>query len=477
MQPELSEGTTTAEGATDQVLSTDAGEVFYFSNTGTAYSTGLNALNTTPKAPAATSRRKDTAEDGALGSVLANWGPDNQRPQQIIADIESNPDLAQVLYAKASNLISGGLVYGHRQIDEQGVERLVPVLDAEVEAWMKRTNVKKYIQESSGDFYKLWHGFTEFGLTPDRKRIASVSFHETSHCRFALQNEKARIEWVYFCANWDLVSSVDDDSVGKLPMLDVYFDVQTQLQLGKAFNYIYPTAGTAAGRVYYQPAPWHSLRASGWLELANAIPKFKKALLKNQFTIKYHVQIADWWWKAKFPDWEDKPLLKRARTEAELKAFNDKMAGESNAGNSILTMFKTGPNGEPYDGWKITAIDDKLQDGKYIEDSQEASSHIFFAVGMDPTLIGAAPGKGIGGGSGSDKRVAYNIEQLKSKAEADIILEPLQVAFDFNQFGVSTSPIKQAYTVMFRSYFIETLNQGRATKELKPGQNGDQKAQ
>ena len=79
----------------------------------------------------------------------------------------------------------------------------------------------------------------------------------------------------------------------------------------------------------------------------------------------------------------------------------------------------------------------------------------------------------MGAGSGSDKRVAYNIQQLNMKPEADIILEPLQAAFDFNQFGVAGNPLKQSYTVMFRSYFIETLNQGRATKELKPAGPGE----
>ena len=476
-----------ATTAAPEMLATDQMDVVYYPNTGTAYSTGISALagpvrpvTPPPKRPATAppdptnSVRKATAEDGQMNLKLANWGPDNQRPQQIIADIENNPELAQTLYHKAQSLIGGGLVYGHMVIDPEGVQRLVPVLDPEVEAWMKRTNIKKYLRESAKDFYALWHGFTEFLMSQDGKTVAAIACHDTSFCRFAVQDPKTgRIPYVYVCANWDLVATVEDETVAKLPMLDTYFDVVTQMQLTRQPRYIYPTAGTATGRVYYQPAPWHSLRSSGWLELANAIPKFKKALMRNQFTIKYHVQIPDWWWLQKFPDWEKEPKLKASRVASELKAFNDKMSGENGAGNSILTMIKTGPDGRAYDGWKITAIDDKLQDGKYIEDSQEASSHIFFAVGVDPTLIGAAPGKGMGAGSGSDKRVAYNIQQLNMKPEADIILEPVQAAMDFNQYGVASSAIGQPYTVMFRSYFIETLNQGRATKELKPA-NADQ---
>ena len=454
---------------TPELLSTPDLDVVYFASTGAAFSTGLSE----PVAAPTSARRLDSGEDGALNQVLANWGPDNQRPQQIVADIEANPELAQTLYHKAQSLIGGGLVYGHMVIGEDGMERLVPAKDALVEAWLKRTNIKKYLREAAKDFYALWHGFTEFLMSGDGKTVAAIACHDSSFCRFAVQDKTGQIKYVFICANWDTVSNVSDSTVTKLPMLDPYFDVVTQMQLARLPRFIYPTAGTATGRVYYQPAPWHSLRASGWLALANAIPKFKQALLKNQFTIKYHVQIPDWWWKQKFVDWDKEPKLQRNRVEAELKAFNDKMSGEQGAGNSILTMIKTGPDGRAYDGWKITAIDDKLQDGKYIEDSQEASSHIFFAVGVDPTLIGAAPGKGMGAGSGSDKRVAYNIQQLNMKPEADIILEPLQAAFDFNEFGVAGNPLKQSYTVMFRSYFIETLNQGRATKELKPAGPGE----
>jgi hypothetical protein len=459
-------------GEPDQpMLATEAGDVFYFQNTATAFSTGLASLD---RLPAPTdSRRSDTAEDGALSQVIANWGPDNKRPLQIIADIESNPELAQTLYSKANSVIAAGLVYGHMVIDAQGVERLQPVKDAQVEAWLKRTNIKKYLREAAKDFYALWHGFTELLMTADGSQVAAIACQDTSYCRFALQDEKGQIKHVYICANWDEVATADHETVKKRPLLDPYFDVCTQIELGRQPRYVYPTAGTATGRTYYQPAPWHSLRSSGWLELANAIPKFKKALLKNQFTIKYHVQIPDWWWLQKYPDWEQKPALKRGRIADELAAFNKKMAGEEGQGNSVLTMVKTSPDGRAYDGWKITAIDDKLQDGKYIEDSQEACSHIFFAVGIDPTLIGATPGKGQGAGSGSDKRVAYNIQQLNSKPEADILLEPVQLAFDYNKFGTASSPSGQAYTVMFRGYYIETLNQGRATKELQPGGPGE----
>jgi hypothetical protein len=370
--------------------------------------------------------------------------------------VEANPELASTLHWSAKALISGGLVYGYVETDAKtGKETMKVVTDAAVEAWLKQTNIKKYLRHITKDFYVLWHGFTEIMLNEAGNFIAAVACQDTSYCRFGLQDDSGRVKYAYTCADWSQASSKASKGVTEFPLLDTDFGVQYQLLGGGKKRYLYPTSGTATGRTYYQPAPWHSLRVSGWLELANAIPKFKKALLKNQFTIKYHVQIPDWWWVLKYPDWEQKPVLKAVRVRAEMEAFDKKMAGMENAGNSILTMFKTNQSTcEAYAGWKIEPIKDTLQDGKYIEDSQEASSHIFFAVGVDPTLIGAAPGKSLGAGSGSDKRVAQNIWILNSKTEQDIILEPLEAVFEFNKFGQTAD--KPCYDIWFRTYLVQT---------------------
>jgi hypothetical protein len=109
------------------------------------------------------------------------------------------------------------------------------------------------------------------------------------------------------------------------------------------------------------------------------------------------------------------------------------MAGAENTGNSLMVTFSSNPQlQKEYPGWKITAIDNKIRDGIYIEDSQEASSHLLFALAVDPTLIGSAPGKGMGAGSGSDKQAAFNQYISLCQAHADIILEPLHFIRDYN---------------------------------------------
>lgn len=452
--------------AAPDMLEVDDYSVVYFQSTGVAVTTNAR-INPGASTPVL---RKD-GEDGNLGGEIALWGTNNDLPNQIIADVEANPELASTLNWSANALIAGGLVYGYVETDPTtGKQSMKVVEDEAVEAWLEETNIDKYLRHIAKDFYVLNHGFTEMMLNEAGNFVAAIACQDSSYCRFGIQDKKGRIKYGYLCADWSQASSAESDGVTKFPLIDTDYGVQNQLRYGGFKRYLYPTSGTATGRTYYQPAPWHSLRRY-WLPLANAIPRFKIALLNNQFAIRYHIEIADWWWEAKYPDWEQKPTLKRGRVEAELKAFDKKMAGPDNAGNSLITMMRTNPTTfEAYSGWKITPLKAEVMDGKLIEDSQEASSHVFFAVGVDPALIGAAPGKSQGSaGSGSDKRVAQNIWTLNSKPVQDIMLEPIRAAFKFNGFGKKAG--KSCYNVWFRSYLVQTLDTGNPASTGKTDKN------
>ncbi|MBC6698081.1 hypothetical protein [Hymenobacter sp. BT190] len=439
------------------------------------YMPGISAVATVTsgdplKAPTTPGQKKE-AEGGHTNELIANWGQNNQLPREILNDIERSPELSSVLDWKKRALISGGLSYGYLEYNVSTRRKeLVPVVDEKLDAWLRRTNIKRYIREATTEFYKLWHVFTEFNLDAQRD-IAAMSCQETAYCRLGLQDAKGRVNDCFINANWESAKPEDVTTL-KLPMIDPYFDAAVRLRADtRSFNYIYPTAGDASGYSYYQPAPWHSLRLSGWLKMLEQIPKFKLALLRNQFTLKYHVQIPEWWFEWKFRDWHQKPALKSTRIQAELKLFNDMMKGEEQAGKSILTVLRNDPqnHGKTYEGWKIEPIKDEMKDGRLIDDSVEACSHVFFGLGMDPTLIGQTPGKSMGAGSGSDKRVATNIYMLLSKSEQDIILEPIEFAAEYNGYK---APNGQPYTFWFEAYRIATLDEG---KEISKKDANDEK--
>ena len=394
---------------------------------------------------------------------LAKWGSDNKLPFTIIDAVNSNAVLSQAIYWKSNAIISGGLAYGNLVVDANGREQLQRVIDPVVEEWLYKSNIGRYLREASMEFYKFWNVFPELILSNDRNSIASLSCHESAHCRWGLQNAKGLIDTCYINAQWDNGGKWDSPETETISVIDVYYDPVATVRAQTALaSFIYPLAGTSSGKTYYQDAPWHALIPQGWLDVANSIAKYKKAILKNSMHVRYQLEIAEWWFQAKFKDWDTKPELKAGRMQAELTAFNTKMKGEDGAGNSLINMKRV-INDKEYYGWSITAIPDLFKDEKYLGDSQEADSHIFFALGLDATLIGTVPGKGMGAGSGSDKRVAMNIAIANSKAEQDIILEPLNFIFRFNGFINPTTGLP--YTIWFKNYWVTTLDTGKETSQ------------
>src|SRR5690606_257596 len=104
------------------------------------------------------------------------------------------------------------------------------------------------------------------------------------------------------------------------------------------------------------------------------------------------------------------PEQKLAKKKEKVKEINDNITGISNTGNLIMCEVGYDSTGKEIPGFKITPIESALKDGEHLQDSQEASEHARQSLNLDQTLVGDGPGKKSGGGSGSDKRIAFNIQ-------------------------------------------------------------------
>jgi hypothetical protein len=78
-------------------------------------------------------------------------------------------------------------------------------------------------------------------------------------------------------------------------------------------------------------------------------------------------------------------------------------------------------------------VENKLKDGSYLPEASAANSEIMFAMGVDPSIVGAGiPGGKMNTGSGSDKREAFSILTSLFKTKREISLEPWQLLRDYN---------------------------------------------
>jgi len=71
--------------------------------------------------------------------------------------------------------------------------------------------------------------------------------------------------------------------------------------------------------------------------------------------------------------------------------------------------------------------------GEYIEDSEEVSNMMCYGMGVHPSIIGSAPGKGKSI-NGTEARELFIIEQALMKMYQDTTLEPLYFAKAMNNW-------------------------------------------
>ncbi|MDJ1472839.1 hypothetical protein [Xanthocytophaga flava] len=395
---------------------------------------GSSAPGSTPAATPTSPIIKDSFSSGFPD--IEPWGTDNLFPQNVLRDCYKNTIVAPTIDWKTRALYQRGLEYGIEDLDQNGEVTFKRIKDSAVDEFLRRTAIRRYALESIVDFYWYYNIFPEMILSKDRKKIVGLTAQEASYCRWGKQDKKTGlVNTCYINANWDQGGTASSPETTKVPVLDPYYDPVIALKEdSRGYKYIYPVSYPTPGKSFYQLAHWDSLRTSGWLEVAQSIPAFKKAIFKNQVTIKYIIETATWWWEWKYPNFNKMTADERAKImQKELQTFEEFMSGNENAGNSLMTVFKSDPERrQEYAGWKITPVDNKIKSGIYIEDSQEASSHLLYALSVDPTLIGSAPGKGMGAGSGSDKQAAFNTYLSLVRVHEDLILEPIHFIGQYN---------------------------------------------
>ncbi len=377
--------------------------------------------------------------------TIAFWGDNNDFPQCIDRALQKNTDLSFALDVSARALVSGGIMFQvvDPVTDEPiGVDKLDRKLIREIKLFRQKNWA--YFMQASKDYFKYINLFPELSLTLNRKKIDRIYARPSGHCRLSLQDDNGLINECYVNANWPDAHHQDKETLVR-PVVDSLFDMPEDLRErdsdGLQFIYLlsYPT-----GKTYYQLADWDGIRNNGWLDLANEIPQFKMAIMKNQITIKYHIQFPDYYWTWKFGNEfeEFSENKKRKLRKKEFDRINDILKGTENAGKTLATAFKTDQDGKDFPGVKINEIGNKLEGGIYLEDSTEATIKIFSALGFDSSMFGIAPGKNGINKSGSDKREAMNIYMSLLSPHTEILLKPFQFASEFNGWNDEFKEVK-----------------------------------
>lgn len=402
----------------------------------------------------------------SLGGDIMPWGEGNDFPQRLVKLYRQDTLIPETLGKAASMLIGRGVMYVDVDLDDEGKEVLRPIRDPEVDEFLASLHFRQYLRTTATHFSWFFNAFPEMILSKDRKKIVRFNPLQTQEVRWCRMREDGTLPLVYLNANWPLGTSADQYSIPIHALDTSLWQRDEWLREQSFYNCIYPISFPTPGQRFYSLAHHYSIVESGWLDVHLAVPAFKKFLMKNQVSLKYHFKVDAAYWPLTFGDTYTKasPEEKRNIKKRWLDQMNKTLTDVEKAGGSIITEMTWNKEKNIYqDHIQITPIEDKIKDGKYIEDNLEAAANIFYALGVDPTLVGFSGGSNQAARSGgSDKREAYLIALQMLAPKRDLVIEPLEFAAEFN--GWKKRHPRGRF--QFRDTILTTLDTGAGTKKI-----------
>lgn len=380
---------------------------------------------------------------------MVPWGKDNDLPQQVIDKVYKTPVLTSGMLFNISLSYGQGIQPVRYEKDANGFRVPVPVYDnKDINEFFETNDINGYLLEQLTDLHFHFNLFPEIILSVDGKKIVSLNSKEAAFCRWETMNPKnGKIENCFYSAFFG-TRTPKAEEVACTPVLDSdnpYKDLMIRTGQEQPIKgpkkdtgerrFIIPVNFPTPGRFYYQKPYWYSIIESGWYDFALKIPEFKNALLGNQMTVKYHIQLHDDYFKNLYKaEGITDSEKQKARMKQEYADMNAFLSNPKNTGKSVISFFKHTADGKnEMMRMKIDVIDDKFKGGEYLDDSEEVSNILSYGMGVHPSVIGSAPGKAKTI-NGTEARELFLIKQALIKPFRDRLLLPLNLIKRFNEW-------------------------------------------
>ena len=397
---------------------------------------------------------------------IAPWGPDNLMPEHLLEKVEKgdivganlrfNRDVAFGLGPKLVRAVAR---------DQYGrVLEWAPVEEGPIFDWFEANDIPLFMQQQLTDVAYFYNAFPELILDENYDKIRAIRHKEAVFSRWSIANARGDINWHYY-ADWNENPTEKDIIATRvLDEFDTARDLDIFKAQRKAKRFIYPVYMPSPGKPYYSQPEWYSIFRSGWYDHSTMVPKLKKAILKNQLGVKFIIYVSQDYFKNICKMEGIDPNDRKAYTERvnkEKEAFNSFLAGETNANKAILSIKDrvATASGTMESKWiEITPIDNKIQGGEYIDDTESTANIICYAMGVHSSLIGATPGKSSSTLGGTQARELYMMKQACMKPIVDRVMRPLRFIKQYNKWD------KDIY-INVPEYIFTTLDQNKSGKQ------------
>lgn len=384
------------------------------------------------------------------------WGIDDCFPYHLRQIVARNTVAPRCLRFKVQAHYGLGHIYGHREVQGDHL-KFTPADDKQLNAFLRRIRISRFATEQITSYEWFARCHSEFILdntpNPARRKVVDLQHVDAPKLRFkpAKGNEPRKAIIHHDFSRYNKKEAVELQVVG--PWMSAE-EVRELIIAKNLRRFIYYDYFPMPGMDYYPFAYWYGV-LNGWLQVANEIPLLKSALMRNQAIVKYHIKIPMSYWDKR---WSQLGLTEEAAQQAqaakEIEDLKTFLKDRNNIGGSFHSGYDdTMDYGSKSQGWIIEPLkNEMLGNGDFLMDSAAVNSEIAFAAGVDPTLFGhGVPGAKLSSGSGSDKRVAFNILTALLASDRERTTSSLRLVEELNGW--------ELHDHSYRNLQLHTLDQ------------------
>ena len=381
---------------------------------------------------------------------FVSWGANNQLPAEILKAIGSDEVIFRANEFNKAVHVGQGLTYWREVRTKTGIEKDYSAIP-EIDEWLEANDIDRLYASIVEDYESLGNPITSMILSKDRKSVARLIRKQAAWSRYAKQDEKKNVSKMIYNADFSNYKSSDNVVFDVLNTFDPIADLQERKS---GFEFILRQRPITAGRYYYDMAAVEVLMNSKNHEMKQLTRDTYRALLKNQMGALWHIELTIQYLEFTmgtrlFTQAKDDPKLMQAELEKIKIKIDEFLSGPDNSGKSILTTKYFDKESKKLEsGIIITPLDSKIKQGAWIPSMQQFQAETFYAMGVDPSMIGVA-NQGDGMNSGSEKKNAFHNNEQTLHLERINTLFPFLFVARYNgwtkkykglKFGVQDTP-------------------------------------
>ena len=392
-----------------------------------------------------------------------SWGPGNRYPDDAVRTIGSTGVLSTGIGFKARTSFGQGVVpMDVKGYDDNGEMILTGCRDPEVQKYFRSWQFINYASSAFRDLFKFGNCFPILYFNQDGSRIVNTIITNARHCRISKDKE-----YILTFPDFDkrMPSEKECTIFQMLDEYDPFLHLERLRATGKlkgqpiAFPRI---KNYYSNNDYYGIPDWDAAARSGWIDIANKIPRFLAKSYANAMSPMWHVQVPKSWIDATFPKGDNKNKQERKQKISEwMEKMERDLCGEENVSKAFISQYNTGMNGKP-EGWVFERLENEIDAKERLSTSAAANSEILFSLMINPSVFGAGmPGGAYAGnvGSGSDIRESFLVSIITTYIEKQQVLFPIKMMLEYNGHG-------DDLVLKYKETILTTLNTGQAKEEI-----------